>query len=169
MRRLLICALLVGGCKDSPNAAHPTNTTTPPPATVPTTVIQPSTQLAKSPDRKTVEFVAKTRAFVEEARSAIKLIDLAPSLAEFQKKRAQVNDALTRIPDPPSAELGGIPALAKKISVSLEVSATFLKLAGDFLRLKSEANFKASADDAKKAAAEAKSFVDEIEKLLPAG
>lgn len=171
MKRLMFVAILFVGCKDASTntPATPARTeataATQPSATAATTVQQP-TQAAK-PDRKTVEFVAKTRLFLEEARSAAKLVDLLPGLAEFHKKRMQVSDALTRIPDPPSARFDDIPALAKKISATLEVSAAFLKLASDFLRLKSDASFKESISDAKKAAAEAKAFADEIEKLLP--
>jgi hypothetical protein len=162
MKRLLLCVVLLGGCKESAETKQ-TQLSNPHTAIATAPATQPRIKL----DKKTTEFVARTRFFLDEARSAIRLVDIAPSPAEFRRKHEKVTDALTRIPEPPSPAFAEIPSLAKKVNLTFDLTGFYLKLADDMLRLKGAPNYDKNIGEAKKKAAEAKAILDEIEKLLP--
>jgi hypothetical protein len=116
-------------------------------------------------DPKFVEFQAGMKRFIDEATSLTRAMELLPDRALYRSRTAGVQDAYSRIPDPPGRDekLAMCHKAARQITVDFEVGDLQLHLINEFLRLGSTANAEKSAQQFRELASSQKAKLRELE------
>jgi hypothetical protein len=116
-------------------------------------------------DAKVVAFQAGIERFVEEARSVVRAMDLIPDVAAYKRRVEAVEEAYSRIPDPPAGNtaLDICHKAARQITVDFGVGSLQLEFVNDFLRLGSKEHAESSIQSFRKLASQQKARLAELE------
>jgi hypothetical protein len=118
------------------------------------TAVQRTPEQVQPRDAKVAEFQAGMKKFIEEARSVTRTMDLSPDRASYNKRVESVQEAYSRIPDPPP----GNESLAMCYKAARQITVNFKK--GDlFLKINSVEGFRATRNGQR-------ADVDELERAV---
>lgn len=125
----------------------------------------------KPKDAKVAEFQAGVKKFIEEARSLTRAMELLPDRASYMKRIESLQEAYSRIPDPPAANetLSMTYKAARQITVNFKVGDLYRKLIDDYLRLNSEEGAEKSVKQFREFGNRQRADLEELEAAINEG